>query len=478
MSALRPPPVRLRDFAGPERADAQALDPRRLHSRLDGRALSTRRSSTSRCPAIQRDLGGGLALQQWVVDGYLLTLGSLILLGGSLGDLFGSRRVLVVGLLSFGATSLVCALAWNGDSLIVARALQGVAGALLTPAALATITSVFSGEERGAAIGTWTAWTGIAFLIGPLAGGWLVSVASWRAIFLINPPLVLGDRRPRARRGRTDGRPRPAPPVDVVGGVLCVLGLAGPVDALIEEPRYGFGNPLIPAGSRRRRSRSRPHSSPGSGAREHRCYRFGSSRGRNFSSRQPRDLRRLRRALDVDVLPRHLPATARGVHTVQSGLATIPITVVMFFLSYAAGGWRCASGRGSSWASALSSAPSRSSGSPACAAASPTGASCCRPLLLFALGLSAIVAPLTSTVLADAGPATPGVASGVNNAIARIAGLLGIAIVGAAVAGPANRLDAAASAPAMTITAALARHGRGHRPRGDRNRRSQEPQGR
>ncbi len=122
---------------------------------------------------------------------HLLTLGSLILVGGSLGDLFGGKRVFMWGLGTFGITSLLCALALNGTTLILGRGLQGIAGALLTPAALATITATFDGEERGAAIGTWTAWTGISFVIGPLAGGWLVSEASWRAIFLINPPLVV-----------------------------------------------------------------------------------------------------------------------------------------------------------------------------------------------------------------------------------------------------------------------------------------------
>src|SRR4051812_2971897 len=129
-------------------------------------------------PAIQRDLGGGLALQQWVVDAYLLTLGALILVGGSLGDLFGGKRIFALGVTAFGVTSILCAAATSGTLLIVARGLQGVSGALLTPAALATITANFAGEERGAAIGTWTAWTGISFVIGPLVGGWLVSVAS------------------------------------------------------------------------------------------------------------------------------------------------------------------------------------------------------------------------------------------------------------------------------------------------------------
>src|SRR5947199_1192234 len=139
-------------------------------------------------PAIQRDLGGGLALQQWVVDAYLLTLGSLLLVGGSLGDLFGARRIFLLGILSFGAMSVLCAAAPDGNTLIAARGLQGVTGALLTPSGLAVIAATFKGEERGAAIGTWTSWTGIAFIVGPLVGGWFVSHTSWRWVFIINVP--------------------------------------------------------------------------------------------------------------------------------------------------------------------------------------------------------------------------------------------------------------------------------------------------
>jgi MFS family permease len=142
-------------------------------------------------PAIREDLGTGLAEQQWIVEAYLLTLGSLILVGGSLGDILGRRRVFVWGLLGFGATSALCAVAPGAVPLIVARALQGVAGALLVPSSLALITAVFPGDERGAAIGSWTAWTGIAFVLGPLGGGALIEFASWRWIFAINLPFVL-----------------------------------------------------------------------------------------------------------------------------------------------------------------------------------------------------------------------------------------------------------------------------------------------
>jgi EmrB/QacA subfamily drug resistance transporter len=409
-------------------------------------------------PAIQRELGGGLALQQWVVDGYLLTLGSLILLGGSLGDLFGSRRVLVIGLLSFGATSLLCALAWSGDALILARALQGIAGALLTPAALATITSTFSGEERGAAIGSWTAWTGIAFLIGPLAGGWLVTAVSWRAIFLVNPPLVLVTvglvLAAVAPAAATTNRPR----VDVVGGALCVLGLAGPVFALIEEPKRGFGDPLIlvcllggalllavfVAWEAHAASPMLPLSL------------FAS---RNFSSA---NLETFAVYAGLSTLTFFLVIFLQqlaGYSPLRSGVATIPITLVMFVLSRRSGqlamrlGPRLFMGLGPLvcaaalvWISRL--APHFS-----------YWEALLPPLLLFAVGLSAIVAPLTATVLADAGPADAGIASGVNNAVARIAGLLGIAIVGAAVAGRTNRLDLDGFRTAMTITALLVASG-------------------
>src|SRR5512140_2952658 len=142
-------------------------------------------------PPIQHDLGGGLAAQQWIVDAYLLTLGSLILVGGSLGDIFGEVRMFTLGVSLFGLASVLCAAATDPTMLIVFRGIQGVAGALLTPASLAVITATFTGDERGAAIGTWTAWSGISMVAGPLLGGWLIGVASWRVIFLINVPVAL-----------------------------------------------------------------------------------------------------------------------------------------------------------------------------------------------------------------------------------------------------------------------------------------------
>jgi MFS family permease len=174
-----------------------------------------------------------------------LTLGSLILLGGSLGDIFGERRVFALGVGGFGAASLLCALAPSIGLLIDSRALQGIAGALLTPSSLAVIVATFPERERGPAIGAWTAWGTIAGALGPLVAGAILAVASWRWIFVINVPLVAAclSLIKRAVPGTrpTDARRR----VDVARAVLCVLGLGGTVFALIEQPRLGWSSPAV-----------------------------------------------------------------------------------------------------------------------------------------------------------------------------------------------------------------------------------------
>src|SRR4051794_10174416 len=190
-------------------------------------------------PAIQDDLGGGLAAQQWVVDAYLLTLGSLILVGGSLGDIFGEVRLFTLGVTAFGVASLLCALAPTIETLIVFRGIQGIAGAMLTPASLAVITSTFSGADRGAAIGTWTAWSGMSTVIGPLLGGWLIGFSTWRVIFFLNVPIAavtLSITRFMAQKESRRGGSR----VDYVGGALCVVGLGALVFGFIEQPRRGW----------------------------------------------------------------------------------------------------------------------------------------------------------------------------------------------------------------------------------------------
>jgi EmrB/QacA subfamily drug resistance transporter len=405
-------------------------------------------------PAIQRDLGGGLVLQQWVVDAYLLTLGSLILVGGSLGDIFGGKRIFETGVAVFGLTSVLCAASLNGPELIVARGLQGIAGALLTPAALATITANFSGEERGAAIGTWTAWTGISFVIGPLVGGWLVSVGSWRSIFVINIPFVIATlaivRISLPGRDMTRERVR----VDVVGGLLGMLGLGGPVFALIESQKRGFSDPLILAALIGGVAllavfvvRELHHPDPMLPMRLFRLRNFTFANVETFTVYAALSTLTFFLVIFLQQLAGYSPF--------RSGLATVPITVVMFVLSPRVG--RLSLRIGPRWFMGIG---------PLICAASLLWTRTLSPgfdywttllpqLLIFAVGLSLIVAPLTSTVLADAGEHDAGIASGVNNAIARIAGLIGIATVGAAIAGSGNELDLHGYRLSMAITAGL-----------------------
>jgi len=198
-------------------------------------------------PAIERNLVGGLAGQQWVANAYLLSLGSLILLGGSLGDVWGERRVFTTGIAAFGAFSLACALAPTIGLLVAARALQGAAGALVTPSSLAIIVAAFPPAQRSRAVGSWTAWAGIALVAGPLAGGWIVDHASWRWIFALNVPLVVATLVliSVAVPGRSASAYRR--PIDLVGACLCALALAGLVFGLVEESRYGWTSPAIVA---------------------------------------------------------------------------------------------------------------------------------------------------------------------------------------------------------------------------------------
>src|SRR5215210_6265658 len=393
-------------------------------------------------PAIADDLGGGLAGQQWVVNAYLLVLGSLILVGGRLGDVFGERRIFSLGVAGFGVASLLCALAPSIEVLVGARALQGAFGAMLTPAALAVIVAVFAPDERGAAIGSWTAWTGIAALFGPLAGGQIVDIASWRWIFGINLPFVLATLAlvhvavPARERG---GRRRA---VDWLGGALCALGLAGPVFALIRQPELGWGAPGVIAPTF---------------AGIALLALFVAHEARTADPMLPLSLFRRRNFAvgNAETLAMYAGLSVLGFFLVlflqqvggwsalRAGTAMLPTTLVMFGLSRYTGrladrfGPRMFMGGGPLIAATGLLLLQR-------VGPDPDYVTDLLPaVVVFSVGLSLTVAPLTATVLADADEHNAGVASGVNNAIARVAALLGVAAIGAIMAAQfSSSLDA------------------------------------
>src|SRR5215467_4956126 len=390
-------------------------------------------------PSIQADLGGGLATQQWVVDAYILTLGSLILVGGSLGDIFGESRVFAIGVASFALVSVLCAVAPDAPSLIVFRGLQGAAGALLTPASLAMITATFTGTARGNAIGQWTSWSGITFILGPTLGGWLVDVSTWRLIFLINLPIAAATLLILMRLGGMHQKRREDLRVDVPGAILCTAGLGLLVAGFIEQPQLGWSDPLILGAF---------------AAGVALLGAFVVYELRTPMPMLPLRLFRLRNfsVTNVETLSVYGGLSAlttfltlyliefAGFSALRAGISLLPLTVVMFFLSPRTGrlsmkyGPRLFMALGPVIAGVAVLAYTRLPQNvdywvdifPA--------------LLVFSLGLALTVAPLTTTVLADAGPGDAGVASGVNNAIARVAGLLAIAILGIAAAGGGDHL--------------------------------------
>jgi EmrB/QacA subfamily drug resistance transporter len=383
-------------------------------------------------PAISEGLGAGLAGQQWVVEAYMLTLVSLLLVGGSLGDQFGRQRVFVIGLVGFGATSILCAVSPSVEFLVGARALQGVAGALLVPGSLAIVAATFEGEARGKAVGTWTAWTGIATVIGPAGGGALIGLTSWRAIFWVNLPLIAAtvmltlhsvaeSRDPDAFRG-----------IDWGGIALSAVGLGGPVFALIEQPDHGWGDPLVwvplAAGVAcfalfvLHEARAR-----------HPMMDLALFRIRNFAVANLTTLSAYAGLIGGLFFVGLFLQQVAGYSPLEAGLATTPISLILFVLSPRWG--RLASGTGPRLPMTLgpivgglglllllrveSSADYVVDVLPA--------------ILVFGLGLSATVAPLTATVLDSVEERHVGIASGINNGVSRVAGLLAIAVLGAVV---------------------------------------------
>ena len=391
-------------------------------------------------PKIRSDLGVGLSAQQWIIDSYLLTLGSLLLVGGSLGDLYGRRRMFRLGVIGFGITSLLCAAAPTATLLILARGLQGVTGALLVPATLGIITATFSDAERGKAIGTWTAWSGISTVIGPLAGGLILESVSWRFIFGVNIVPILITLYLIRHMSAVHDHPREGS-VDVVGAALCALGLGGAVFALIEQPNYSWGDPIIwgpliggvallVAFLLWERRAPDPMLS------------LGLFRRRNFSVGNASTLL-VYGGLggSTFLLPIFLQEVA-GYTPLAAGTALLPVTIIMFLLSSRFGA--LADRFGPRWFMGLG---------PIVAAvglllfmqlgADVTWVTDVLPAsIVFGLGLTMTVAPLTATVLGGVDEEHASLASGINNAIARVAGLVAIAFVGAVVSAQfASSLD-------------------------------------
>ena len=378
-------------------------------------------------PALSAELGGGLATQQWTVNAYLLTLGALILLAGSLSDAFGRLRILRLGLIGFGAASLACALAWSPELLVGARAVQGMAGALLVPGSLALITTAYRDAARARAIGQWTAWTGTAAIIGPLLGGVLVDWIGWRWIFAVNllPVavtllLTAGLRDPGSLR-RTA--------LDMPGAALAVAGLAGPVYALIEQERLGWADPgvVVPlvlglaalALFFLREARTPAPMMPLSLFRV-RNFRYG-----NLVTAAAYGAISLGSfAITVFV------QEGAGFSAVEAGFVSLPLPVAMLLLSTTFG--RLAGQYGPRWFMAAGPAICGTGFLLLLRVEPPVDflTELLPGLVLFGSGLAVLVAPLTAAVLGALPEDEAGIGSAVNNAVSRVAGLVAVSLVG------------------------------------------------
>ena len=371
---------------------------------------------------IGEELDAGLADLQWISNGYLLSLASLILLGGSLGDRYGRRKIFVIGVIGFALASLACGLAPTASVLIAARVLQGVAAALLTPGSLAMIQGAFVRDDRARAIGTWSGLGSVATAIGPFLGGWLVQYASWRWVFLINLPIAAVTLF--AARHVPETRDEEAVAgFDVLGAVLGSLGLAGITYALIEWttlPQVALVAGLVGVAAgvgfvvQERRS---PH--PMMPPKLFGARQFSAANAMTLLTYAALGAVMFFLVLQLQVVS--------GFDALTAGLSTLPVTVMMIFLA----------GRGGALAAHIGPRLPMTVGPLLCAVGtlllSRVGTSVnywldvALPLVVFGLGLATLVAPLTATVLAAAPDHNAGIASGINNAVARAGSLLAVA---------------------------------------------------
>ncbi len=377
-------------------------------------------------PHISTDLGGGFAALQWVINGYALTLASLILLGGSLGDKFGRRRVFLIGVVWFALASVGCGLAPNMATLIAARALQGVGGALLTPASLALISSSFRREDRGAAIGAWSGLGGLAAALGPLLGGFLAE-QSWRAVFLINVPVAVLVVVMTIAKVPESRNQYAAPGLDVIGTTLAVTGLAAATFGLTELSNNGVSpGPLIAVAG-------------GAAA----CAALVAVERRSTSPLVPPSLFTdnvfrvanaitllIYGALGVTFLLLVLQLqTVAGFSPVAAGSALLPFTAVMLLFSSKTGALAGRLGPRLPLAAGTAIAAGGVLLMLRIGANASWFADVFPAALTFGVGMTLIVAPLTSAVLGAAPDDLAGAASGVNNAVARAGGLVAVAVV-------------------------------------------------
>jgi EmrB/QacA subfamily drug resistance transporter len=377
-------------------------------------------------PDIGRDLNASTAALQWILNGYLLTLASAILLGGSLGDRYGRRRIFVIGVALFSAASLLCAIAPNAEFLVGARLLQGVGGALLTPGSLAMIEASFRPADRAPAIGAWSGLGGVAAAIGPLLGGYLVEAVSWLAIFLINIPLGAFVAIAATRHVPETRDPRARGPLDVLGAALAAAGLAGTTYALIEGPD---GDATLVAAA------------VFVGVVALVAFVVAERRSRNpmlpldiFASRQFSAANLVTFVVyaalgGVFFLLVAFLQISMGYSPIAAGAATLPVTGFMLALSARSGALAQRIGPRIPLtvgplviAAGLLMMTQIDPGDDYLTGVLPA-------VLVFAGGLTLVVAPVTATVLAAADAEHAGIASGINNAVARVGGLLAVALL-------------------------------------------------